>query len=326
LIHPCLYDNQHNIVDEGDSRALRPGKSDQAMKKLTRDVLQQLIDGSAEPVFVARIDHPDWPVVLANPAFASIADGSEVLNKPLADVVEQLVGRDLALEISETVRAGHASSIAVELGSQEFLLVLKPLRTGKNDAVQHYAAYWRGSAGTNRVVDAEMQQALLKAKRRIRDLSRDDPATGLLNERSFREVLAHDWAVAARENASLALVAFELDDFSAYREVFGRHATESCQRRVAQAIRRCLRRASDVAARIVAADGDFLVVLSHSSDEGAVTEFAAKISAAVRELGLHHPRSKGSRFITVSYRTAVNSAGDGKFTHEEFLDGVLKKI
>lgn len=296
------------------------------MKKLTREVLQQLIDGSTEPVFVARIDHPDWPVVLSNPAFASISGHSEVLQKPLADVVEQLVGRDLALEISETVRGGHESSIAVELGTREFLLVLKPLKSGKGDNAQHYAAYWRHSGGAGHTADSEIQQALLKAKRRIRDLSRDDPVTGLLNERSFREVLAHDWAVAARENASLALVAFTLNDFPAYLEVFGRHASDSCQRRVAQAIRRCLRRASDVAARVDTADGDCLVVLSHSSDESAVNEFAARISAAVRELGLHHPRSKGSRFVTVSYRTTVESAGTDSASDAEFLNSVLAKL
>lgn len=294
------------------------------MKKLGRDVLQQLIDGSAEPIFVARIDHPDWPVVLSNPAFTSIAGGDDVLNKPLADVVEKLVGRDLALEISETVRGGHETSIAIELGSREFLLVLKPLTGEGSDRARHYVVYWRGAAGAGHAVDAEIQQALLKAKRRIRDLSRDDPVTGLLNERSFREVLAHDWAVAAREHASLALVSFKLDDFPAYLEVFGRHAADSCQRRVAQAIRRCLRRASDVAARIDSADGDCLVVLSHSSDESAVNEFAARISAAVRELGLHHPRSKESRFVTVSYRTTVKSAGTGRSTDDDFLQDVLK--
>ena len=297
--------------------------SEKVLKKLTRDVLQQLIDSSAEPVFVARIDHPDWPVVLSNPAFAAISGDSEVLKKPLADVVEQLVGRDLALEISETVRGGHESSIAVELGSKEFLLVLKPLQSEKGDGAQHYAVYWRHSAGSGHAADSEVQQALLKAKRRIRDLSRDDPVTGLLNERSFREVLAHDWAVAARENASLALVAFTLNDFPAYLEVFGRHASDSCQRRVAQAIRRCLRRASDVAARVDTAEGNSLVVLSHSSDENAVNEFAARISAAVRELGLHHPRSKDSRFVTVSYRTTVQSAGADIASDEAFLRGVL---
>lgn len=292
------------------------------MSEPDRDVLEQLVEGSAEPVFVARIDHPDWPVVMANAAFGSITEFAPVRDKPLADVVEQLVGRELALEISETIRGGHETTIAVELGSREYLLVLKPLRSS-SDAGQYYAAYWRGTAGGTLAVDTEIQQALLKAKRRIRDLTRDDAVTGLLNAATFREVLQHDWAVAAREKSSLALVTFTLDDFPAYLEVFGRHAADSCLRRVAQAIRRCLRRASDVAARIESDGVDCLVVLSHSSNESGVNDFAARISAAVRELGLHHPRSRQARFVTVSYRTKVMAAGEDDTTATEFLDKVL---
>ena len=285
-------------------------------------VLEQLIEGSAEPVIVARIDHPDWPVVVSNPAFGALTDYMPIQDKPFADVVEQLVGRELALEISETVRGGHETTIAVELGSREFLLVLKPLGNDDDDA-RYYATYWRAAAGGTLAVDTEIQQALLKAKRRIRDLTRDDPVTGLLNAATFREVLAHDWAVAGRERASLALVAFSLDDFPAYIEVFGKHASDSCLRRVAQAIRRCLRRASDVAARIATDDGDYLVVLSHSSNESGVNDFAARISASVRELGLHHPRSQQEKFVTVSSRTKVMAAGTGKTTADEFLATVI---
>jgi len=291
------------------------------MTELKPDVLEQLIEGSAEPIFVARIDSPDWPVVLCNPAFSSLSDNLPVVGKPLADVFENLVGRELALEISENVRGGHETTIAVELGSREYLLVLKPLSSPDADA-RFYAAYWRGTAGGTLAVDTEIQQALLKAKRRIRDLSRDDPVTGLLNATTFLEVLNHDWAVAAREKSSLALVSFTLNDFAEYLEVFGRHAADSCMRRVAQAIRRCLRRASDVAARIETSDGDCLVVLSHSSDENAVNDFAAKISAAVRELGLHHPRSRESKFVTVSYKTRVMAAGKDKKSAEDFLSAV----
>lgn len=291
------------------------------MTELKRDVLEQLIEGSAEPVFVARIDSPDWPVVLCNPAFSALSDNVPVVGKPLADVFENLVGRELALEISETVRGGHETTIAVELGSREYLLVLKPLSSPDADA-RFYAAYWRGTAGGALAVDTEIQQALLKAKRRIRDLSRDDPVSGLLNATTFLEVLNHDWAVAAREKSSLALVSFTLNDFSEYLEVFGRHAADSCMRRVAQAIRRCLRRASDVAARLETSDGDCLVVLSHSSDENSVNDFAARISAAVRELGLHHPRSKESKFVTVSFKTRVMVAGEDKKSAEDFLETV----
>jgi diguanylate cyclase (GGDEF)-like protein len=168
------------------------------------------------------------------------------------------------------------------------------------------------------VAGSDVHHALLKAKRRIRDLSRDDPVTGLLNDRAFREVFKHDWAVAAREKSALSVVVFTLDEFDAYVDVFGRHAADSCLRRVGQAIQRCLRRASDVVGRI---DGAELVVLSHASDEDGVREFAERISAAVRELGLHHPRSTVSRFVTVSFRVGVSSAGEQ--TASEFLDKFL---
>jgi two-component system chemotaxis family response regulator WspR len=203
------------------------------------------------------------------------------------------------------------------------LLILKPIQTGIDSAAQYYATYWRSTASGASAADSDIQQALLKAKRRIRDLSRDDPVTGLLNEGSFREVLAHDWSVAAREKANLALISFSLNDFSEYLEIFGRHAADSCLRRVAQAVRRCLRRASDVAARVDVDNNTCIVVLSHSPSDVGVADFAARISAAVRELGLHHPRSSESKFVTVSYKTNVVAASEGKASEAKFLQDVL---
>ena len=186
---------------------------------------------------------------------------------------------------------------------------------------RYYAAYCRGGAGAPHGGNAEMQQALLKAKGRIRDLTRSDPVTGLFNARTFRETFDHDWAVAARENGTLALVVFELDDFDAYVDVFGRHAADSCLRRVSQAIRRCLRRASDVVARI---DEHRFVVLSHSSDANGVREFAESIAAKVRELGLHHPRSSAGRFVTVTFGVAVTEAAKDERGAAGCLDALLE--
>ncbi len=291
------------------------------MKALKRKILEQLIAGSAEPIIVAGIDHPEWPVVLCNAAFDAIGGEESATGRPFADVVEALVGRELALEVSEAVRAELETSIPVEISNREYLLVLKPLSQGNEKDIKFYAAYWRGGAGsTGAAAEGEVHQALLKAKRRIRDLSRDDPATGLLNATAFRDVLTHDWAVAAREKSTLALVSFSLDDFDAYLEVFGRHATDSCMRRVAQAIRRCLRRASDVAARV---NDEVIIVLSHASDPDGVKIFAAKIAAAVNDLGLHHPRSSVSKYVTVSFRTCVMQAGQDADNADEFLDKVL---
>jgi diguanylate cyclase (GGDEF)-like protein len=292
------------------------------METMPREILEQLIESSAEPLLAANIDRPDWPVVLRNPAFDRLHGGDPVLERPLADVIESLLGRDLALEVSETVRSRQEASIPVILGKREYLLVLRP--TSVESTRQYYALYWCSGHGVDpAVTNDEMHHALRRASRRIRDLSRDDAVTGLLTETAFREVLEHDWAVAAREKGSLALIAFTLDHFDAYLDVFGRHATDSCLRRVAQAVRRCTRRASDVAARISTDDGETLVVLSHASNQAGVLEFAERIGSAVRELGLHHPRSKTARFVTVSHRASVAQVDQSDQQSGDFLDSVV---
>lgn len=282
-------------------------------------VLQQVIDASAEPVMIVRLDRTDWPVEFANAAFKSIT-ADEVVARPFAEVIEPLVGRELALEMSESLRSGDETGFSLEVGTTEYLVSLLPVAAAGDDAPHYSALFWR-SAGGRAAAGDESRQALLRAKRRIRDLTRDDPVTGLLNERAFREVLVHDWAVAARERSTLALVVFTLDDFDAYVDVFGRHASDSCLRRVGQAVRRCLRRASDVVARFEDAR---LVVLSHASDEVAVREFAELISTSVRELGLHHPRSTCARFVTVSYRVLSETVEPGSESADAFLDELLE--
>jgi len=289
------------------------------MKNINRNILELVIAATSEPLLIVRTDQPDWPVVLANPAFDTISSET-VVKKRFADVIEALADRELALEVSETVRSQQETSLPIESNSREYLLVLRPLRLPDEESVRFYAAFWRSGTVSATAEGAEVHHALLKAKRRIRDLSRDDPVTGLLNNRAFADVFEHDWAVAAREKGKLSLVMFTLDDFQAYLEVFGRHATDSCLRRVGQAIRRCLRRASDVAAR---PDGQRFVVLSHATDENGVRDFAARIAAAVRELGLHHPRSDSSKFVTVSYEVSVADVGTGDLDARDFLTDLL---
>ena len=292
------------------------------MKPVKRKVLQQVLAGTTEPVLVVRIDQPDWPVALANPAFGKICS-DDVVDKPFADVVEDMGGRDLALEVSESVRSKEETSFPVESNSREYLLVLKPLLDEDSDAVSYYAAYWRSSTSASPADGAEMHHALLKAKRRIRDLARDDPVTGLLNKQAFRDVFEHDWAVASREKSRMSLVTFRLNEFDAYVDVFGRHASDSCLRRVGQAIRRCLKRASDVVAR---PEGACFVALSHASEEDGVREFAASIATAVRELGLHHPRSKSGKFVTVSFEVTVADAANETRSAARFLDDLLGTV
>ncbi len=282
------------------------------MSTLPADILESVVATSTDAVLVLQSGHPDWPVRLANESFARMA-GDIALDGPVADVCEALFGRDVALDLSEAIRGREATRFPVQVAGQDCLLCVEPL--GGDDG-EFAALFLRDvSGGAISRGDAETAEALLKAKKRIRDLDRDDPVTGLLNGRAFRDVLLHDWAVAAREKSRLALVRFELVDFDVYVHVFGRHASDSCLRRVGQAIRRCLRRASDVVARL---DETSFVVLSHASDEAGVERFAESIARAVRELGLHHPRSSEDKYVTVRYSVVATEAGTTG-SAEEFL-------
>lgn len=289
-----------------------------------RSILEQLIATSGEPMLLARVDQSDWPVVLANPAFEAFADRSEILSMPIADLVETLHGRETARELSEVIRSGQGSSIPLEARGRNWMLALKPMRYDGKANMRYYAACWRDSATMTGGGDASAaHQALLRARRRIRDLSRDDTLTGLLNDVAFYEVLAHDWAVAARDQRSLALVTFRIDHFNAYRRVFGRHAADSCLRRVAQTLKRCLRRASDVATRLGDGEDDVLVVLCQADDQDALNKFSLGIARQIRDLGLHHPHSAKDRFVTVSTKAVITKASGNIEAARKFVGLVV---
>jgi diguanylate cyclase (GGDEF)-like protein len=274
------------------------------MEDIPADILIELIRASAEPMLMIRIDSPDWPVVLSNPAFDALADGVGALQRPFPDVVEPMIGREMTREASAALRVRHAATLPVDVGSREFLLTLLPVPATDSGDGMFYCAYWR-TAGQHLplVAGNDTVRALARATRRIRDLSGDDAVTGLMNEHAFRSVLEHDWAVAAREDAVLGLSVFHLDDFERYRDAFGRHGADSCLRRIAKIVQKHLQRASDVAGRFETTVGPCIVVLSHGSELPALTDFDERIGKAVRSLGLHHPRSTVDRFVTVSHRS-----------------------
>ena len=285
------------------------------MSMLPASVLEAVLKHLPDPVIIVNSGHSAWPISFANAAFRDLA-GSLSLDGPVADMCETLLGRTAAVDVSEAIRRREPTRIPVEIAGRECILDVSPLVGVEYVVIYLLTVHGGGLAPA----DAATAEALLKAKRRIRDLDRDDSITGLLNERGFRDILAHDWAVAAREKNTLTLVRFQLVDFDAYEEVFGRHASNSCLRRVGRAIKRSLRRASDIVARF---DDDSLVVLSHASDEASVRRFADSIAASIRELQIHHPRSSEDRFVTLEQRVLSTESGGRASSADLLLDKLL---
>ncbi|HVS23773.1 MAG TPA: diguanylate cyclase, partial [Gammaproteobacteria bacterium] len=151
-----------------------------------------------------------------------------------------------------------------------------------------------------------------RARQKIASLDRVDPGTGLMRLGHFQELMRRDLGVARRDQRVITLLLFEIVEFDAYRQTFGSKAADSCQRMIGAQIMRTLRRAGDLCARY---DDSTLVAAAMGQEVGDVQKLADQIAQNVRKLGLHNPRAKRSRYITV--RSALVGCAPGVYEDPE---------
>jgi PAS domain S-box-containing protein/diguanylate cyclase (GGDEF)-like protein/putative nucleotidyltransferase with HDIG domain len=127
----------------------------------------------------------------------------------------------------------------------------------------------------------EAEAELARYAKRLDELARLDPLTGLRNHRDFRTVLDHELARARRHGQLWSLALFTIEDLARIsRQDYGRAEQLICQ--VAGVISNASR-SSDWAARI--GEGDFAIVLP-STEPGAARQAADRIASAVRRTGI----------------------------------------
>ena len=271
------------------------------MANLTKTIIRQALDLS--PVATVIVDlkkHPNH-LVYVNQAFEAVSgyDAGELINHSWEEL--------LAESDDEAAADGQVAYLQCHprLGiGDQICLEMLPLYHQPGTP-----QYWLGTE--REVSPAEMDEqdserdALLSvlrdARMHLRRLDGRDSATGMLNRRTFDDLLQRDWVMARREQRNLSVLIFRLDDFDAYRDVYGRHAADSCLAKVAHAITGSLRRAGDLSARY---SDDQFIVLAGYDDDGNAARLGERISDKVRGLAIHHPRSQADRFITVSFGTA----------------------
>src|SRR5204863_8828379 len=126
--------------------------------------------------------------------------------------------------------------------------------------------------------------------------------------RTFDQVLAREWARAAREAAPLALAMIDVDHFKAYNDLYGHPGGDYCLSRVAAVLRETLNRPGDLLARY--GGEEFAAVLPGTDLAGAAV-VAEAMRAAVAALGLTHAGSPQHGRVTVSLGVAALVPGPG---------------
>jgi diguanylate cyclase (GGDEF)-like protein/PAS domain S-box-containing protein len=285
------------------------------MTGVDADMYRRLVESSPEGVVLVNAQDPERPVVYVNPGFEALTGYSAA----------ELLGRNLRLLQADDREQDGRHRLREALGRGESCRVL--LRNYRKDGsvfwnemtvlpllgadgrITHFAGHHRDAGERLRLDPKLTRDSLSGAHQPTAVAIRDDRLTGLFTLPYLEELLKRDWAVAQREKRSIAVFAIDIDALDLYNATFGRAAGDSTIRRVAHVVSGCLRRSSDVTARI---DGGSLIAFAPGLAIEQALRVGQLMAERVRELRIHHPRSAVLRYVSVSVGvcTAVPDAAD----------------
>lgn len=128
------------------------------------------------------------------------------------------------------------------------------------------------------------------------ELARRDGLTGIFNRRYFDERLASEWGRHRRLGQWLSVALVDLDHFKMFNDLYGHVKGDECLIAAADRLRRCARRADEVAARF---GGEEFVFLLPSTPPERADEFAAMVRSEIVGMRLIHGGT-GAGWVTCS--------------------------
>jgi diguanylate cyclase (GGDEF)-like protein/PAS domain S-box-containing protein len=145
------------------------------------------------------------------------------------------------------------------------------------------------------------EDRLAEANRQLHLLATSDALTKLGNRRRFDDAMAREWRAAERRLEPLSLLFADVDHFKMFNDRYGHPAGDACLKKVSDALRRTIRRPTDLPTRY--GGEEFAILLPNTDEEGA-GYLAEKVRLAVRDMGLHHADNPHGR-VTVSIGVAT---------------------
>jgi len=136
-----------------------------------------------------------------------------------------------------------------------------------------------------------------KAREVLKKYSFEDPLTGLANKRRFNEVMTVEWNRLRRINKNLALIMMDIDFFKKYNDNLGHNAGDLCLAKIANCLKTCFRRTGELVTRF--GGEEFAVIIPYATADKAQSHAEAACKK-VHDLGILHPKSSASNFVTIS--------------------------
>lgn len=150
----------------------------------------------------------------------------------------------------------------------------------------------------------------------VKQSAATDALTGLLNRRTFDEILALEIAVLRRQGGTLGIVLVDLDGFKALNDSAGHRAGDDALRLTASTLRACTR-GSDAVSRI--GGDEFAILIRGASSEGCgnlCRKIVGGLAVAMRQRGVVVTASVGGKVFAAapaSVAEAVEAADQAMY-------------
>ncbi|MEA4954330.1 MAG: GGDEF domain-containing protein [Pseudoflavonifractor sp.] len=125
-----------------------------------------------------------------------------------------------------------------------------------------------------------------------------DALTHLLNRNGLEQVAGTAWALCKRDKKKVGVILADIDDFKSYNDILGHPGGDNILRRVADSIKNCFRRQTDIISRI--GGDEFLIFLPDVNDD-RILEMAQSLSSSIINLKVTAaPENNPGDFLSVS--------------------------
>jgi diguanylate cyclase (GGDEF)-like protein/PAS domain S-box-containing protein len=286
----------------------------------SRHILEQIATLSSEGILVIDASEADYRVVYVNPAYETLTGYS----------AEETVGRPWRVLDTDGEDPPATAALRVALGSADNFVAdlpdirndgttwlsrtrVQPILTRRGELRQYLvlqAEITEADTGQTGVQMGLLQRELSRARKKAASLDRIDPASGILRYEYFLELADRDCQIARRDGELIGVAFIEINDLDTYRQTFGAKAADSCVRMIAAQVTVLLRRAGDICG---CEDGRRIVALTQGQDIEKVTALTDRVATNVRRLGLHNPRGRSGRYVTVNVGVAVGKPSSADY-------------
>lgn len=284
------------------------------MSSLNRNVLEEIANSSAEGILVIDASALDNRVIYVNPAYERLSGygAEEVVGKPwrLLDSTDDESTEITALRVAIGRCEQHAATVP-DLRKDGTIWMsqvrAQPIANRRGQIKQYLVIQGEAPASAERRNAPKLgllQRELRRARQKAANLDRIDLASGVLRYEYFLELADRDCRAARRDRNDVAVALFEINDLDAYQQTFGVKAAESCLRMIAAQVTGALRRAGDLCG---CDDDKRIIAFTRGQDADELSRLTERVAANVRRLGLHNPRGRTGRYITVRAGVAARS-------------------